>query len=220
MHGNLSGGPMPIREADEWPTVSDAARGDPFGDLPTPMVLEAAATTGGHRPHNGTDPTGLIRVTVDGQRRVVSVSVGRSWRDHIEPVDMGDALYAAYGSALRSSFDAETASRSRSPSPTLTPGPMAEDRLRAMWSILDSNEVALSEAEAAVIPETRGEWAIRTPGGLLIFHLVGLGLAGIASNERRVAVCDAKRVGADALAGFRAAGLATRAEAGGDEWLE
>ncbi|MFY1637625.1 hypothetical protein ACN27F_30865 [Solwaraspora sp. WMMB335] len=84
---------------------------------------EALAADRGRRsagPHEATDTTGMVGVTVDDRARVLDVAVARRWRERLPPSGFAEALHEAYVGAVRASFEsaalaAEAGDHSRLP---------------------------------------------------------------------------------------------------------
>ncbi|MDG4771794.1 hypothetical protein [Solwaraspora sp. WMMD792] len=176
-------------------------------------------------PHHATDTTGTVSVTVDDRARVLDVTVARRWRERLPPSAFAEALYEAYVSAVRASFESAALAalrvdaghrRRNEPAPD-DPIPASDEPTPASddpgWSgglraTLDRNGATLRRLSRRQTPPAVDEHGVPSPHGYLNLRLRGRGLVGVIGDVRRVAGADAAQLRGDALAAMRAAGLA------------
>jgi len=162
----------------------------------------------------GTDESGAVSVTVDARGQAVKVEVSREWRDHLAVGRFAAALFEAYTSAVKASFEgaalaalaSEQDAERRTPAssaPAVDPGLDGSDWLRAVWAVLDANEVA-SRRLSAMDSADRRQRTLTSPRGYFTLHLYGQGLERITGDVRRIALADAVQLGQDALAALQA----------------
>lgn len=197
------------------------------------LLRERGGDTRPARRHEGTDPSGSVRVAVDGRGRVTDVDVDATWRQRVGASGFPGALFEAYTAAVRTALEAAALAaveaRSTSPSkawpqrapeagsrPSVGPRAPAPERevderawLRRTWATLDGIDAQLSRLSQSNAAAGPGERDVSSPDGLLTLRMRGRGVTGVTGDARLLAVADPQRLRREALAAFRAAALAT-----------
>lgn len=117
-----------------------------------------AAASGRAAHVTGSDPTSMVRVTLDGDGRAESVSIATTWRSYLDVPGLADAVVAAMGDAYLNHLQtwAETAAapekpgaapgRPADPTPPAGTGPVVG--LRAVLDALEAAEEQLDRVAA------------------------------------------------------------------------
>ncbi|MEU1746673.1 hypothetical protein ACWD8I_06350 [Micromonospora arida] len=173
---------------------------------------------------SGVDQTGSVRVMVDTQRNVSSVTIAHDWRRRLGPSGFADALFGAYSAAVQAALEVAALLRLQ----TEERGPAAPDQeplgrsperdvdqhtwLRDTWRTLSDLDAELHAATR--LRRRTDESSMSSPNGCLTLHLRGGGITGITGDIRRIAQVDAGHLQFEADSLFRAFALSTAGRTG------
>ncbi len=149
-----------------------------------------------------------ISVTVDGQGKLVAISVNRTWRRELTAEDFAGALFASYLSAVQERLVDQVSSRlDERPRGRAVSRPNAEEDLlvEGRAAVEESRKALLAlknavggEADTTEIRGARGYLTLRTRGG---------GAVGLVGNVPAIDKANAELLAQDAMDVFRRANL-------------
>lgn len=197
----------------------------PLADLAALADRAAPRAPAGEPPepadrYDGAEDTRSVWVSVDPGCRLLSVDISSTWRLRLSPEALGDALFAAYSSAVRTAQTAEEVRRAAAGPRRARPVPPAPEPAAAdldswlagaqAWTATTDERLAglasVADRYAAADADVR---AVTSPAGYVTLRLRAGGLTGITANPAGLRSANPNVLRQDLLAAFQTAGLAT-----------
>ena len=180
------------------------------------MLRAGRADLGPATEYEGADESGSVKVVVDPKGRVVDVIVLPVWTDELGADRLAGGVYGAYVAAVQKAMAIERATRTdrrasdeQDTGWPAVPEPGEADFDTWLAAVAATNAEARARLARLAQPEPpRPEEEFRSPGGLLTLRVRGGDLVSVEGNADGLRWTDVNALRHDALAVFRAAGLA------------